>query len=43
MNASFKLKYLKEMEKLKKLKIQVEWKNAHTRTGKNYFEITKPL
>ena len=43
MDASFKLKYLKEMEKLKKLKIQVEWKNAHTRTGKNYFEITKPL
>lgn len=35
LNATFQLKFKKEMKDLNKLIVKVEWKNAHTRTGKN--------
>jgi DGQHR domain-containing protein len=41
MHASFKLKYSKEMRFLSEMIVQVEWKNAHTRTGKSKFTLRK--
>ena len=41
-SATFNLKYVSSMEKLDFLTVQVEWKNAHTRTGKSKIIVTKP-
>ncbi len=37
----FELKYSREFENLKEFKLQVEWKNAHSRTGKSLLEIKR--